>query len=95
MFNLKLSNIKVLSFSILVLCLMSVGNDITFQNKIFWVILTITSIFLLKIKIRFKNIIIAIYAITGLFCSVEIKSLYSVRRIFLKLPRRFTDCKIL
>ena len=35
MFNLKLSNIKVLSFSILVLCLMSVGNDITFQNKIF------------------------------------------------------------
>ena len=72
MFNLKLSNIKVLSFSILVLCLMSVGNDITFQNKIFWVILTITSIFLLKIKIRFKNIIIAIYAITGLFVQLRL-----------------------
>ena len=72
MFNLKLSNIKVLSFSILVLCLISVGNDITFQNKIFWVILTITSIFLLKIKIRFKTIIIAIYAITGLFVQLRL-----------------------
>ena len=71
MFSLKLSNIKVLSFLILILCLVSIGNDITFINKIFWVSLIGISYFLLQFKFRFKNLLIGGYGLLGIYIQLK------------------------
>ena len=50
MLNLKILNIKNLPILILILCLVSIGTEITFLNKIFWITLVFISYFLLKFK---------------------------------------------
>ncbi len=83
MFSLKLSNIKVLSFLILILCLVSIGNDITFINKIFWVSLIGISYFLLQFKFRFKNLLIGGYGLLGIYIQLKLNQFVFSEEFFL------------
>ena len=83
MFSLKLSNIKVLSFLILILCLVSIGNDISFVNKIFWVSLIVISYFLLQFKFRFKNLLIGGYGLLGIYIQLRLNQFVFSEEFFL------------
>ena len=83
MLSLKLSNIKVLSFLILILCLVSIGNDISFANKIFWVSLIGTSYFLLQFKFRFKNLLIGGYGLLGIYIQLILNQYIFSEEFFL------------
>ena len=83
MFSLKLSNIKVLSFLILILCLVSIGNDISFANKIFWVSLILISYFLLQFKFRFKNLLVAGYGLLGIYIQLRLNQFVFSEEFFL------------
>lgn len=83
MFSLKLSDIKVLSFLILILCLVSIGNDISFANKIFWVSLILISYFLLQFKFRFKNLLIAGYGLLGIYIQLRLNQFVFSEEFFL------------
>ena len=83
MFSLKLSNIKVLSFLILILCLVSIGNDITFINKIFWVSLIGISYFLLQFKFSFKNLLIGGYGLLGIYIQLKLNQFVFSEEFFL------------
>ena len=83
MFSLKLSNIKVLSFLILILCLVSIGSDISFVNKIFWVSLILISYFLLQFKFRFKNLLIGGYGLLGIYIQLRLNQFVFSEEFFL------------
>ena len=83
MFSLKLSNIKVLSFLILILCLVSIGNDISFINKIFWATLIGASFFLLQFNFKFKNLLIGCYGLLGIYIQLRINQYVFSEAFFL------------
>ena len=83
MFSLKLSNVKVLSFLILILCVVSIGNDISFANKIFWVFLIGVSYFLLQFKFRFKNLLVAGYGLLGIYIQLRLNQFVFSEEFFL------------
>ena len=83
MFSLKLSNIKVLSFLILILCLVSIGNDISFINKIFWATLIGASFFLLQFNFKFKNLLIGCYGLLGIYIQLRINQYVFSEEFFL------------
>ena len=83
MFSLKLSNIKVLSFLILILCLVSIGNDISFINKIFWATLIGASYFLLQFNFKFKNLLIGCYGLLGIYIQLRINQYVFSEEFFL------------
>ncbi len=83
MLSLKLSNIKVLSFLILILCLVSIGSDISFVNKIFWVSLILISYFLLQFKFRFKNLLIGGYGLLGIYIQLRLNQFVFSEEFFL------------
>ena len=62
MFNLKYNSSQILSFVILVICLIAVSDNVDLINKAYWVSITIISLGLVKINFKFKNIVLAIYA---------------------------------
>ena len=67
MLSLKIFNIKNLPILILILCLVSIGNEIIFLNKIFWITLVFISYFLLKFNFKFKNLVIGGYALIAIY----------------------------
>jgi transglutaminase-like putative cysteine protease len=67
MLKINLSNTKFLSLVILAICLLSISENISFANKIFWVVITIGSIFINKFKFRFKSFLLSIYAVGLLY----------------------------
>ena len=83
MFSLKLSNVKVLSFLILILCVVSIGNDISFANKIFWVFLIGLSYFLLQFKFRFKTLLVAGYGLLGIYIQLRLNQFVFSEEFFL------------
>ena len=83
MFSLKLSNNKVLSFLILILCLVSIGNDISFINKIFWATLIGASYFLLQFNFKFKNLLIGCYGLLGIYIQLRINQYVFSEEFFL------------
>ena len=83
MFSLKLSNIKFLSFLILILCLVSIGNDISFINKIFWATLIGASYFLLQFNFKFKNLLIGCYGLLGIYIQLRINQYVFSEEFFL------------
>ena len=83
MFSLKLSNVKVLSFLILILCVVSIGNDISFANKIFWVFLIGVSYFLLQFKFRFKTLLVSGYGLLGIYIQLRLNQFVFSEEFFL------------
>ena len=67
MFKTNFLNLKYLSFSILILCLISISENLSLANKFFWVLLVFISIFLINLKFKFKNIVTGIYALGLLY----------------------------
>ena len=67
MLKINLSNTKFLSLVILGFCLLSISENVSFANKIFWGIITIGSIFINRFKFRFKSFLLSIYAIGLLY----------------------------
>ena len=67
MLKINLSNTKFLSLVILGICLLSISENVSFANKIFWGIITIGSIFINRFKFRFKSFLLSIYAIGLLY----------------------------
>ena len=55
MFNLKYNSSQILSFVILVICLIAVYVDLI--NKVYWMGITIISLGLVKINFKLKNIL--------------------------------------
>ena len=83
MFSLKLSNINVLSFVILIFCLISIGNDISFINKIFWGSLIVVSYFLLKFKFKFKSLLIGGYGLLAIYIQLRLNQFVFSEEFFL------------
>ena len=67
MLKINLSNTKFLSLVILGICLLSISENVSLANKIFWVVITIGSIFINKFKFRFKSFLLSIYAVGLLY----------------------------
>ena len=67
MLKINLSNTKFLSLVILGICILSISENVSFANKIFWGIITIGSIFINRFKFRFKSFLLSIYAIGLLY----------------------------
>lgn len=83
MFSLKLSNINVLSFLILIFCLISIGNDISFINKIFWGSLIVVSYFLLQFKFKFKSLFIGGYGLLAIYIQLRLNQFVFSEEFFL------------
>tara|TARA_B100000925_G_scaffold126189_1_gene94227 strand:- start:490 stop:2346 length:1857 start_codon:yes stop_codon:yes gene_type:complete len=83
MFSLKLSNINVLSFVILIFCLISIGNDISFINKIFWGSLIVVSYFLLQFKFKFKSLLIGGYGLLAIYIQLRLNQFVFSEEFFL------------
>ncbi len=63
MSKIKISNPKSLSFIILLLCLISIFDNANLSNKIFWIIITVASLFINKFLFRFKSFLLSVYAL--------------------------------
>ena len=83
MFSLKLTNINILSFVILIFCLISIGNDISFINKIFWGSLIVVSYFLLKFKFKFKSLLIGGYGLLAIYIQLRLNQFVFSEEFFL------------
>jgi len=83
MFSLKLSNINILSFVILIFCLISIGNDISFINKIFWGSLIVVSYFLLQFKFKFKSLLIGVYGLLAIYIQLRLNQFVFSEEFFL------------
>ncbi len=83
MLSLKFSNIKILPILILILCLVSIGSEIAFLNKIFWITLVFISYFLLKLKFRFKNLLIGGYALIAIYIQLRFDQFVFSEEFFL------------
>ena len=67
MLKINFSNTKFLSLVILGICLLSISENVSLANKIFWGTITIGSIFINRFKFRFKSFLLSIYAIGLLY----------------------------
>ena len=67
MFKTNFLNLKYLSFSILILCLISISENLSLTNKFFLGLLFLIIIFLINLKFKFKNIVTGIYALGLLY----------------------------
>ena len=63
----KVLDLKYLSFSILLLCLVSISENLSLNNKIFWAALVVISLFLFNLKFNYKNILTGLYALGLLY----------------------------
>ena len=52
---------------ILGICLLSISENVSLANKIFWIVITIGSIFINRFKFRFKSFLLSIYAVGLLY----------------------------
>ena len=83
MLNLKISNTKILPISILILCLFSIGSEITFLNKIFWMSLVFISYLLLKFNFNFKNLFVGSYALIAVYIQLRFDQFVFSEEFFL------------
>ena len=83
MLSLNILNIKILPILILILCLVSIGSEISFLNKIFWTALVFISYFLLKFNFRFKNLLIGGYALIGIYIQLRFDQFVFSEEFFL------------
>ena len=83
MLNRKISNTKILPISILILCLFSIGSEITFLNKIFWMSLVFISYFLLKFNFNFKNLFVGCYALIAVYIQLRFDQFVFSEEFFL------------
>ena len=67
MLKINFSNTKFLSLVILGICLLSISENVSLANKIFWGTITIGSIFINRFKFKFKSFLLSIYAIGLLY----------------------------
>ena len=67
MFKIKIVNLKFLPFSILLLCLLSISENLSLTNKLFWATLVVISLFLFTLKFKYKNILTGLYALGLLY----------------------------
>ncbi len=83
MLSLKILNIKNLPILILILCLVSLGSEITLLNKIFWISCIFISYFLLKFNFRFKNLLIGGYALIAIYIQLRFDQFVFSEEFFL------------
>ena len=83
MLNRKISNTKILPISILILCLFSIGSEITFLNKIFWMSLVFISYLLLKFNFNFKNLFVGSYALIAVYIQLRFDQFVFSEEFFL------------
>ena len=83
MLSLKISNIKKLPILILILCLVSIGSEISFFNKIYWISLIVISYFLLKLNFKFKNLFIGCYALIAIYIQLRFNQFIFSEEFFL------------
>ena len=67
MSKINFRDTKFLSLILLGICLLSISENVSLVNKIFWGIISIISIFVNRIDFRFKNFLLLIYAIGLLY----------------------------
>ena len=83
MLSLKISNIKNLPILILILCLVSIGSEISYFNKIYWISLIFISYFLLKLNFKFKNLFIGGYALIAIYIQLRFNQFIFSEEFFL------------
>ena len=67
MLKIKLSNTKFLSLIILGICLLSISENASLANKIFWGFISLISIFIGRFNFKFKSFLLSIYAVGLLY----------------------------
>ena len=67
MSKINFSDTKFLSLILLGICLLSISENVSIINKIFWGITSIISIFINRIDFKFKSFLLSIYAIGLLY----------------------------
>ena len=65
--KINFSDTKFLSLILLGICLLSISENVSLVNKIFWGIISIISIFINRIEFKFKSFSLLIYAIGLLY----------------------------
>ena len=65
--KINFSDTKFLSLILLGICLLSISENVSLVNKIFWGIISIISIFINRIDFKFKSFLLSIYAIGLLY----------------------------
>ena len=65
--KINFSDTKFLSLILLGICLLSISENVSLVNKIFWGIISIISIFINRIDFKFKSFSLLIYAIGLLY----------------------------
>ena len=67
MLKIKFLNISILTFVCLVLSVLSLSSELIFINKLYWILLFLVSISLLRYKFKFKSLFVGFFAVGALY----------------------------
>ena len=67
MLKIKFLNISILTFVCLVLSVLSLSSELILINKLYWILLFLISISLLRYKFKFKSLFVGFFAVGALY----------------------------
>ena len=67
MLKIKFLNISILTFVCLVLSVLSLSSELIFINKLYWILLFLVSLSLLRYKFKFKSLFVGFFAVGALY----------------------------
>ena len=67
MLKIKFLNISILTFVCLVLSVLSLSSELIFINKLYWILLFLVSLSLLRYKFKFKSLFVGCFAVGALY----------------------------
>ena len=63
MLKIKILNIPILTFVCLALSVFSLSSELIFFNKLFWILLFVISLILLRCKFKLKSLFVGFFAV--------------------------------
>ena len=67
MLKIKFLNISILTFVCLVLSVLSLSSELILINKLYWILLFLISLSLLRYKFKFKSLFVGFFAVGALY----------------------------
>ena len=67
MLKIKILNIPILTFVCLALSVFSLSSELIFFNKLFWILLFVISLILLRYKFKLKSLFVGFFAVGALY----------------------------
>ena len=72
MLKIKFLNISILTFVCLVLSVLSLSSELIFINKLYWTLLFLVSLSLLRYKFKFKSLFVGFFAVGALYIQLNL-----------------------